>query len=500
MAKPKSPTPPDPNVTAGAQTANNVTTSLANTQLGQVNQITPQGSLTYEQTGSNSFTDPNTGNVYDLPQYTATTSLSPEAQAIHDQNMGAQMGLAETANQQAAFLKDYLGSAPNFDTGAIEGRIDELARYRLDPRFERERAATDQRLANQGITRGSAAWRAEMDQFNQSKNDAYNQLALTGRSQALGELATQRNQPINEISALLSGSQVSNPAVSMAQPSQIPTTNYAGIQNASFGQQMQAYQNDLENWQKGVSKLGSLFGVPGFAKGTKHAPGGLAVVGEDGPELVNLPKGSQVFANPSTPNPNNSFTGQDVDVADGAMDIYKFINQTPQYDLSGLVDANGQPIKLTGDQSKLIGFLRKAMFADAMLEDPDLANSMTSMTNNLAGNFGALGRLYTGDDYELGQLASETFSNAILRKESGAATPTDEIARYNARYFPRANETPEILNAKKALRREEIRALEMALGSAAPIGELIREEIEALRKGATSQSSDEEFLKSIGVE
>ncbi|QIG70412.1 tail tape measure protein [Rhizobium phage RHph_N28_2] len=55
--------------------------------------------------------------------------------------------------------------------------------------------------------------------------------------------------------------------------------------------------------------LGSLFGGGGqfakaqagllkpglFADGTNYAPGGLAVVGERGPELVNLPQGSQVF-------------------------------------------------------------------------------------------------------------------------------------------------------------------------------------------------------------
>lgn len=34
---------------------------------------------------------------------------------------------------------------------------------------------------------------------------------------------------------------------------------------------------------------------PGFASGTNFAPGGMAVVGEEGPELVNLPRGSQVF-------------------------------------------------------------------------------------------------------------------------------------------------------------------------------------------------------------
>lgn len=36
-------------------------------------------------------------------------------------------------------------------------------------------------------------------------------------------------------------------------------------------------------------------GVKGYASGTNFAPGGLALVGERGPELVNLPRGSQVI-------------------------------------------------------------------------------------------------------------------------------------------------------------------------------------------------------------
>lgn len=49
--------------------------------------------------------------------------------------------------------------------------------------------------------------------------------------------------------------------------------------------------------------LGGIFGggggfkLPFFANGTNSAPGGLAVVGERGPELVNLPRGSQVIPN-----------------------------------------------------------------------------------------------------------------------------------------------------------------------------------------------------------
>jgi hypothetical protein len=59
--------------------------------------------------------------------------------------------------------------------------------------------------------------------------------------------------------------------------------------------------NDLINAVNATA--GRLPGVPKiadiskFATGTNFAPGGLAVVGEQGPELVNLPRGSQVIPN-----------------------------------------------------------------------------------------------------------------------------------------------------------------------------------------------------------
>ncbi len=43
--------------------------------------------------------------------------------------------------------------------------------------------------------------------------------------------------------------------------------------------------------------LAGFLGVPGYAKGTNNHPGGLAIVGEKGPELLNLPSGSQVIPN-----------------------------------------------------------------------------------------------------------------------------------------------------------------------------------------------------------
>jgi hypothetical protein len=46
--------------------------------------------------------------------------------------------------------------------------------------------------------------------------------------------------------------------------------------------------------------VGGTFGLPAFANGTVNAPGGLAMVGERGPELVNLPSGSRVFDSQKT--------------------------------------------------------------------------------------------------------------------------------------------------------------------------------------------------------
>ena len=48
----------------------------------------------------------------------------------------------------------------------------------------------------------------------------------------------------------------------------------------------------------GASFIGSvLAALPHFAGGTSSAPGGLSLVGERGPELVNLPRGAQVLSN-----------------------------------------------------------------------------------------------------------------------------------------------------------------------------------------------------------
>ncbi|MDE2766636.1 MAG: hypothetical protein OXI70_00915 [Chloroflexota bacterium] len=59
---------------------------------------------------------------------------------------------------------------------------------------------------------------------------------------------------------------------------------------------MSGFLNAEHWWEKHKEHVAKL--KYGYAQGTAFAPGGLALVGEMGPELVNLPRGSQVIPNP----------------------------------------------------------------------------------------------------------------------------------------------------------------------------------------------------------
>ena len=247
MGKPQAPTPPDPQDTAAASTGSNIGTAIASTNLGNVNQVGPGGSLTYSQSGMTTYTDPYTGQTYEIPQYTATTSLSPEMQGLYDQ-MNAALG---------SRMGDINGMG-SFDQSAVEDSLYNLGTQRLDPRFEAERAALENRLANQGVVEGSEAWNAQMGQFGQTQNDAYNQLALQGNNQAFNQTMQARSQPFNELAALLSGQQMATPNYQPNQPSPIANTDVAGLINANYGQRYQNYQQQMAQRQ---NLLGGMFGL-----------------------------------------------------------------------------------------------------------------------------------------------------------------------------------------------------------------------------------------------
>ncbi len=257
-SKGSAPEPPDPRETSQAQTGTSVATAIANASLGNVNQVTPDGTLTYNQSGTHKFHDPYTGQTYNIPTYTATQTLSKAQQAIKNKDDAAQLNLATLANNQSGFLNDYMAQPFEYGVGEHEqwagGLYDDLNSEGNSQAMETLTA----QLANRGINVGSEAYNREMANLRESQMDSRNRFMLDSYNTGMNSALTQRNQPINEITALLSGSQVSHPNFVNANTSQIPTTDVAGNINQNYNQQMGIWQQQNANAN---ALMGGLFGL-----------------------------------------------------------------------------------------------------------------------------------------------------------------------------------------------------------------------------------------------
>lgn len=139
---------------------------------------------------------------------------------------------------------------------ATEARLAELGRARLDPLVAQRQKATETDLINKGVRPGTEAYKRAMDAVNQQTNDAYNQLFLTGRGQAVQEALAERNQPINEVSALMGGGQVQTPSFVNTPTPGVNGTDVAGITNNAYQQEMAGYQSKMS----GILGLGTALG------------------------------------------------------------------------------------------------------------------------------------------------------------------------------------------------------------------------------------------------
>lgn len=227
-----------------------------------MNEYGPDGTKTFDQTGSTSVTDPFTGQTYNVPRFSVTTTLSPQQQAIKEQQDKASMNLATLGNNLSGTLGQQLTG--NFELGneAVESRLFDLGRGRLDPMFAQRDEDLRTRLANQGIKAGTAAYDRELNNLGQQENDAYNQLLLSGRGQATQELLTEDNARINQISALLSGGQVSTPNFLTGNGvTPIPTTDNGSIIANYDNQRMNAWQQNQAAKGSMIGALGGLFSL-----------------------------------------------------------------------------------------------------------------------------------------------------------------------------------------------------------------------------------------------
>lgn len=244
------PEPPDPVETAAAQSGYNIQTAMAQQGMNMVNQNNPWGSSTYSQTGTQTIMGPD-GEEIVIPQYTQTTTLTPEQQAIFETTQQAQGNIADLAAEQSAFMSDYLGEPFSYDPGQHEswalGLYDDL---NADQNAQEMEALRTQ-LINRGLTEGSAAYDAEMRNLMQGRQGARNEFLLDSYDTGFNTALTERNQPINELSALMSGSQVSMPQFQSTPQTGVAGVDYTGMVQDNYNAQV----------QQSNAAMGGLFGL-----------------------------------------------------------------------------------------------------------------------------------------------------------------------------------------------------------------------------------------------
>lgn len=276
-----SPKAPDPYATAAAQTAANEQTAKTTAQYNMIDQYTPYGNLNYTQQGS--YED-------GTPKYAATQTLNPLQQStLNNQDQlsnnitGIGLNYSDLFSNLSKnpFSTDSLGvQAPKGDQSYIDSATDALYNQyssRLDNKYGQEQSALDQKLYNQGIAPGTDAWNQATKNFSLDKNDAYqsalNQSVANGQTaatnqynmqsnayqNALGNSLTVRNQPINELAALLGNSSgVQSPTLTNT-----PTTNVAGTDISGLIQNNYATKQGASNAK--IAALGQLAGAASSA-------------------------------------------------------------------------------------------------------------------------------------------------------------------------------------------------------------------------------------------
>lgn len=284
----KAPAVPDPNVVSAAQTKSNTDTAAYQNALDHGNVSTPFGNQTF--TG---HVDPTTGaTVYDQ-----NISVSQPVQQLIDQQAKNDLALGNTSSKMLGTIDQTYGTP--LDTSNLPKLLgaDDLEGQRkavsdalyqrqtayLDPQFEAAQKAQDAKLANQGITLGSEAYKNAQDDSARAREFAYGQardssiagglnettqlanLSSSQRAQMLAEALTKRNQPINEYSALQSNSQVNVPQFQNPNNAQVQPTDTAGNIWNNFNGLMGIYNSKTGSNNSLLSGLMGLGGQLGGA-------------------------------------------------------------------------------------------------------------------------------------------------------------------------------------------------------------------------------------------
>jgi len=278
---PTSDPPPAPDY-VGAATAQgqaNLQAAIASGQINNPNVSNPFGT---QSVSWKYVRNPNGKITSVIP--TIKQQFSPEQQALYEKSLATKDIMGEKGIGLAGSLAGGgldLSGLPNAPMSAGQRRDDVINAMmsRVNTDIAGRRDNTNSELIAAGIRPGTKAYQAAMEGIDRQETDARQQAILAGgqeatrdfgmdsqaRQQALAELLAQRQTPLNELSALTSGSQVNNPFAGglgyQAGANVAPTPIAQGIANQGQAtmNQYNAQQAALGgNISAGAGLLGSL--------------------------------------------------------------------------------------------------------------------------------------------------------------------------------------------------------------------------------------------------
>ena len=269
---PAAPAAPDYTGAAVAQGAANVEAARATAMLSNPNVYSPYGTQTVTYQG-------------DIP--TVRQTLTPEAQKTLEQQQALGFKLTDLAGRGFSAVDKSLATPFSFGGPSVQTSLDtsgiarmpvnagttgqEAIMSRLEPSLARNRVSTETQLINQGLRPGSEAYNNAINLLGQQENDARTQAVMQGlgldissnaqgfnqalqggqfgntaQQQALAQAIQQRQLPLNEITALMSGSQIQNPQFGAYQGANVQAAPIANA-TAQTGQ----YNQNIYNQQVG---------------------------------------------------------------------------------------------------------------------------------------------------------------------------------------------------------------------------------------------------------
>ena len=281
MCAPSPPPAPDYAGAAREQGAANLEAAVAQGKINNPNVYSPYG------TQKVVWGEPGTPTEHTPTLY---QDFSPEQKALYDQSNKTKLLLGGLGEQGATSLQGLVGKRldlaglPALPSSGADTRnriyAAMLDRVNQDTAIAKNNLNSD--LIAAGIRPGSKAYDDRMHLTDRAYNDARNQAYLASgqeasrefgldaerRRMALGELLASRQTPLNEITALLSGSQVANP---FAMPGYAQNTQVAAAPIFAGTKAAGDWESGLYNAQTGYA--GNL------ASGLFSLGGGLAYLG-----------------------------------------------------------------------------------------------------------------------------------------------------------------------------------------------------------------------------